>query len=72
VSQQIFKDYLVANSFNTDLSTLGEARPESLKKLITVDADFLAKADPEELRQYYNNLEYYKLRIQIYFQNQKL
>jgi hypothetical protein len=47
-----------ANSFNTDFSTLTQARPESLKKLITVDADFLAKADPEELRQYYNNLEY--------------
>jgi hypothetical protein len=47
-----------ANSFNTDFSTLTQARPESLKKLITVDADFLAKAKPEELRQYYNNLEY--------------
>jgi hypothetical protein len=49
-----------ANSFNTDLSTLTQARPESLKKLITVDADFLAKANPDELRQYYNNLEYVK------------
>ena len=47
-----------ANSFNTDFSTLTQARPESLKKLITVDADFLAKANPDELRQYYNNLEY--------------
>jgi hypothetical protein len=47
-----------ANSFNTDLSTLTQARPESLKKLITTDADFLAKANPDELRQYYNNLEY--------------
>ena len=46
------------NSFNADLSKLTEARPESLKKLITTDADFLAKADPDELRQYYNNLEY--------------
>ena len=46
------------NSFNSDLSKLTEARPESLKKLITTDADFLAKADPDELRQYYNNLEY--------------
>jgi hypothetical protein len=49
-----------ANSFNTDFSTLTQARPESLKKLITVDADFLAKANPDELRQYYNNLEYVK------------
>ena len=47
-----------ANSFNTDFSTLTQARPESLKKIITVDADFLAKANPDELRQYYNNLEY--------------
>ena len=47
-----------ANSFNTDFTTLTQARPESLKKLITVDADFLAKANPDELRQYYNNLEY--------------
>ena len=47
-----------ANSFNTDFSTLTQARPESLKKLITVDADFLAKANSDELRQYYNNLEY--------------
>jgi hypothetical protein len=46
------------NSFNADLSKLGEATPESLKKLITIDADFLAKATPDELRQYYNNLEY--------------
>ena len=46
------------NSFNSDLSNLKQARPESLKKLITTDADFLAKADPDELRQYYNNLEY--------------
>ena len=46
------------NSFNSDLSNLKQARPESLKKLITTDADFLAKANPEELRQYYNNLEY--------------
>ena len=46
------------NSFNADLSNLKQARPESLKKLITTDADFLAKADPDELRQYYNNLEY--------------
>ena len=47
-----------ANSFNTDFSTLTQARPESLKKVITADADFLAKANPDELRQYYNNLEY--------------
>jgi hypothetical protein len=47
-----------ANSFNTDFNTLTQARPESLKKLITTDADFLAKANPDELRQYYNNLEY--------------
>jgi len=46
------------NSFNADLSTLTQARPESLKKLIITDADFLAKANPDELRQYYNNLEY--------------
>ena len=46
------------NSFNSDLSNLKQARPESLKKLITTDADFLAKANPDELRQYYNNLEY--------------
>ena len=46
------------NSFNSDLSKLTEARPESLKKLIATDADFLAKANPDELRQYYNNLEY--------------
>jgi len=46
------------NSFNADLSNLKQARPESLKKLITTDADFLAKANPDELRQYYNNLEY--------------
>lgn len=46
------------NSFNTDLSKIGEATPESLKKLITNDADFLAKASPDELMQYNNNLEY--------------
>ena len=46
------------NSFNADLSNLKQARPESLKKLIITDADFLAKANPDELRQYYNNLEY--------------
>ena len=46
------------NSFNTDLSKIGEATPESLKKLITNDADFLAKASPEELMQYNNNLQY--------------
>ena len=43
---------------NADLSNLKQARPESLKKLIITDADFLAKANPDELRQYYNNLEY--------------
>jgi hypothetical protein len=42
------------NSFNSDLSKLTEARPESLKKLIATDADFLAKANPDELRQYNN------------------
>ena len=46
------------NSFNSDLSNLKQARPESLKKLITTDADFLAKANPDELRQYYTNIEY--------------
>ena len=55
-----------ANSFNTDFSTLTQARPESLKKLITVDADFLAKANPDELRQYYNNLEYVKATYPVF------
>jgi hypothetical protein len=48
------------NSFNTDLSKLGEGNPESLKKLITNDADFLPQATPDEIVQYSNNLEYLK------------
>ena len=46
------------NSFNTDLSKLEGGNPESLKKLITNDADFLPQATPDQLQQYYNNLEY--------------
>jgi hypothetical protein len=48
------------NSFNTDLSTLGEGNAESLKKLIANDADFLPQATPDEIAQYSNNLEYLK------------
>ena len=48
------------NSFNTDLSTLGEGNAESLKKLIANDADFLPQATPDEIVQYSNNLEYLK------------
>jgi len=48
------------NSFNTDLSKLGEGNPESLKKLIANDADFLPQATPDEIVQYSNNLEYLK------------
>ena len=48
------------NSFNTDLSTLGEGNAESLKKLIANDADFLPQASADEIVQYNNNLEYLK------------
>ena len=48
------------NSFNTDLSTLGEGNPEALKKLIANDADFLPQATADEIVQYGNNLEYLK------------
>jgi cell division protein ZapA (FtsZ GTPase activity inhibitor) len=48
------------NSFNTDLSTLGEGNAESLKRLIANDADFLPQATPDEIVQYGNNLEYLK------------
>jgi hypothetical protein len=48
------------NSFNTDLSTLGEGNAESLKKLIANDADFLPQATADEIVQYSNNLEYLK------------
>jgi cell division protein ZapA (FtsZ GTPase activity inhibitor) len=48
------------NSFNTDLSSLGEGNPESLKKLIANDADFLPQATADEIVQYNNNLEYLK------------
>ena len=48
------------NSFNTDLSTLGEGNAESLKRLIANDADFLPQATPDEIAQYSNNLEYLK------------
>ena len=48
------------NSFNTDLSTLGEGNAESLKKLIANDADFLPQATADEIVQYGNNLEYLK------------
>ena len=48
------------NSLNTDLSTLGETDPESLKRLIANDADFLPQATPDEIAQYSNNLEYLK------------
>ena len=48
------------NSFNTDLSTLGEGNPEALKKLIANDADFLPQATADEIVQYSNNLEYLK------------
>ena len=46
------------NSFNTDLSTLGEGNAESLKRLIANDADFLPQATADEIAQYNNNLEY--------------
>ena len=46
------------NSLNTDLSTLGETDPESLKRLIANDADFLPQATADEIAQYNNNLEY--------------
>ena len=48
------------NSLNTDLSTLGETDPESLKKLIANDADFLPQATPDQIVQFNNNLEYLK------------
>jgi hypothetical protein len=48
------------NSFNTDLSTLGEGNPEALKKLIANDADFLPQATPDQIVQFNNNLEYLK------------
>jgi hypothetical protein len=48
------------NSFNTDLSTLGEGNAESLKRLIANDADFLPQATADEIVQYSNNLEYLK------------
>ena len=48
------------NSLNTDLSTLGETNPESLKKLIANDADFLPQATPDQIVQFNNNLEYLK------------
>ena len=48
------------NSFNTDLSKLEGGNPESLKKLIANDADFLPQASPDEILQYNNNLEYLK------------
>jgi cell division protein ZapA (FtsZ GTPase activity inhibitor) len=48
------------NSFNTDLSALGEGNPEALKKLIANDADFLPQATADEIVQYGNNLEYLK------------
>jgi hypothetical protein len=48
------------NSFNTDLSALGEGNPEALKKLIANDADFLPQATADEIVQYNNNLEYLK------------
>ena len=48
------------NSFNTDLSALGEGNPEALKKLIANDADFLPQATADEIVQYSNNLEYLK------------
>jgi hypothetical protein len=46
------------NLFNTDLTQLGKTNPESLKKLLANDANFLPKATPEELEQFSNNLEY--------------
>lgn len=46
------------NSLNTDLSQLGETNPQSLKKLIANDADFLPQATPDEIAQFNNNLEY--------------
>ena len=46
------------NSLNTDLSTLGETDPESLKRLIANDADFLPQATADEIAQYNNHLEY--------------
>ena len=48
------------NSLNTDLSTLGETDPESLKRLIANDADFLPQATPDQIVQFNNNLEYLK------------
>ena len=48
------------NSFNTDLSALGEGNPEALKKLIANDADFLPQATADEIVRYNNNLEYLK------------
>jgi hypothetical protein len=46
------------NLFNTDLTQLGKTNPESLKKLLANDADFLPRANPDELEQFSNNLEY--------------
>ena len=40
------------NSFNTDLSKLEGGNPESLKKLIANDADFLPQATSDEIIQY--------------------
>jgi len=48
------------NSLNTDLSTLGKTDPESLKRLIANDADFLPQATPDQIVQFNNNLEYLK------------
>ena len=46
------------NLFNTDLTQLGKTNPESLKKLLANDANFLPRATPDELEQFSNNLEY--------------
>jgi len=48
------------NSFNTDLSKLEGGNPESLKKLIANDANFLPQANADEIAQFNDNLEYLK------------
>jgi hypothetical protein len=60
------------NSLNTDLSTLGETDPESLKRLIANDADFLPQATPDQIVQFNNNLEYLKSTYPETFSKQQV
>lgn len=60
------------NSLNTDLSTLGKTDPESLKRLITNDANFLPQATEDEIIQFNNNLEYLKSTYPKVFEKQQV